>query len=516
MKNQFKVCSLFCALIVLGIVSAPAYSAITFGAAKKTQPKMVQTSKYLDGANPALRRALNIHNLLNEMKGMKDVLHTGKDLKEQEDVFLEFQEIISECNSKKLEGVFKNPKETWAKMNDAYEKKRLSLGNEGDPIAKGTEERIESSKNYKSISRDIMLDVYENPEKWGKTKDGSSFPLWQDQAIVFEEEWNNFYKEMNKAFGVPLAGRPDVDEAVRQNPKKYDDVLRAHKSYLASLQQKKNLTYDLLPPKAPTPLPDWKEIVVFDSDANQPHSELPDVWKDSKNRQILKKNPKGELSQAFSNGNIETPTDLALVSYRSTLEQEFELRMMQDAIQKSSFSYKETMEDIKKNFNDKLSKLSIAIGDSDLANTKGYFEIQKLLREEKAKAITDAEKYIEILEKQDAEHPELVQKRRQAQERKLKRLSEDAREIIEQTNAPIVQISQMSPVTQQKIVVDALKKDKEALVHLTETNAMELDQLMRERQATDKIIAESQKQMKSAYANQIKNLPDIKEANCSF
>lgn len=514
MKNTAKYTSLFCALMLLGVVSTPAYSAISFGAAKKAQPKMIQTVKYLDGSNPALRRALNIHNLLNEMKNLKEVFQTGKDFTDEKTSFSEYLEAISDCNSKKLDGVFKDPKKAWSKMSEAYEQRRLSYGKKDDDLVKDSEQRIQDSKNTMNINRSIMLDVYENPEKWGEVEKDASFALWNDQAVIFEQEWDDFYNNMNKDFGVSLDGRPNVDKKTRQNPKKYGEVLKAHNQYLASLQQKNNKRYDAKPPKAPNPLPAWEDVVFIDPNTNEIYPKLPEVWKDPEKRKLLSKNSGSELLNVFSGGDIEKPTEQALMQKKGSLEKEFDMRMAYDAMEKGSLSYQNTMDDVKKRFNEKVAALGIDLSDMDISGPKGYLEIRKILRQEKKKAMVEAEKYIRLLEKQDMEHPELVEKRYQAQQRKMARLSSEAQQAVSQSDG-IIQISQMSPVLQQKLVVVALEKDEEATVHLTETNAMDLDQLMRERQATDKLIKESQKQVKSAYTKQKEILPRLKE-ECLF
>ena len=50
---------------------------------------------------------------------------------------------------------------------------------------------------------------------------------------------------------------------------------------------------------------------------------------------------------------------------------------------------------------------------------------------------------------------------------------------------------------------------------MTETNAIDVDQLMRERKATTKIIAESQKQMEDVYKKQLENLP-LMDSQCPY
>ena len=514
--NTQKYISLFCAMMLVGAVAMPVQGAISFSSSGKLQPKKYTVTRYLDASNPDLRKALDIHNLLNEMPDIQDMLHTSKDLSDQADIATKQMEAMSACHAQKLGDVFKDPKKAWGKMMDSYEQKRQGSGQNKSAQSGSTsvqKNRLADDKQNMLISRDIMMDVYQNPSKWGQTKDGASFPLWQDQITVFEKKWNDFYDKMNTAFGADISGRPDVDEKTRQNAQKYNEVLKAHKAYLSSLQSKKNMTYQDLPPKAPTPLPSWQNMVFVDPDTNQVYPEMPSVWKDAKARQdLIKSNPNGELAQAFKNGNVNTPSETASSYHMSDLESEYHMRVAVDSLEKGSMSVKNSMNDMQQDFVKKLSEVGINVEDLNLANKGQYLKIQKQLRNEKKKAIAGAQQYIAQLEKQDAEHPELVQQRQNVQARKQARMSEKARKAISESNG-IVQISQMSPVMQQKFVIAALEKDKDALVHLTETNAMDVDQKIRERQATNKIIAESQKQMETVYDKQLKNLPLM--TNCS-
>ena len=238
MKNTKRYCSLFCALMLIGVVSTPAYSAISFSTSPKVYQKTIKTVKYLDSSNPSLRRALNVHNMLNEISGILDVMTTGDDLTKQRDIFSEQKDALSSCYSKKLGGVFKEPKSAWNKMADAYEQKRLAVpekGQDKDSLVPSVKSSKDTSRKNMDISREVMMDVYQNPANWGEINKDASFPLWQDQSVVFEKQWNDYYDKMNTAFGVPKKGRPNVDEKTRQDVKKYNQLLKAHKEYINSV-----------------------------------------------------------------------------------------------------------------------------------------------------------------------------------------------------------------------------------------------------------------------------------------
>lgn len=513
MKTAQKYISLCCVMMMVGAIAMPSYGAISFSSSKKLQPKKFAVTQYLDASNPDLRRALEIHNLMNEMPDLADVIHTADDLDKQKGVLSKQMEAMTACNAGKLGDVFKNPKKAWGKMVDAYEQKRQTSSEEKGELSfgKSRKDLVDAKKKNMLISRNIMMDVYKNPQKWEETNSGASFPLWGDQAVVFEKQWDDFYNKMNAAFGVPLSGRPQVDEKTRQDAQKYGTVLKAHQAYLSSLQSKKNIAYKDLPPKAPAPLPKPSEIMYIDPETKQVYPEMPDVWKDEATRQaIIKANPNGELAQTFKSGNTDMPVQTG--GKTSDLEKEYTMRVAFDSVEKGHVSVTGTTDKMQQEFIKKLSSVGIDMPNLNLANKGQYLKVQKQLKEEKKKAIASAEKYIALLEKQDAEHPELVKRRQDIQNRKQARLSEKAQQALAQSDA-IVQISQMSPVMQQKMVISALEKDKDALVRLTETNAMDVDQMIRERQATNKIITESQKQMEGVYQEQIKNMPAL--TNCA-
>ena len=128
--------------------------------------------------------------------------------------------------------------------------------------------------------------------------------------------------------------------------------------------------------------------------------------------------------------------------------------------------------------------------------------------------IQQAYDYVSLLEKQDLEHPELTATRQKRQHDQNARLSKEAQAAVKEVDQGIISIGQMSPVAQQKLVLAALEKDADGLTYLTETNAMNVDQMMRERHSSNKLIAESQKQVREAIKQQNSLMPRLKE--CPF
>ena len=80
--------------------------------------------------------------------------------------------MVRKCNVKKLGKVFKEPEAVWDKMLTTYEQKRQKFQKEEskkskDPLTQSLQSKLENENMGWTISREMMMDVYANPEKWG-------------------------------------------------------------------------------------------------------------------------------------------------------------------------------------------------------------------------------------------------------------------------------------------------------------------------------------------------------------
>lgn len=500
-------------LMLAGIIALPATAGITLRAGKIPEAQPVQIVSYLSEINEPLQRALLIHNIMSEMPDLRDVAQTTESLKSQKEILGKMHQNMTDCNTKKLGKVFKDPKKVWGKMMSSYEKQRQDFQTQNE--SKKTDKLTMSLKEKKaienmgwSISRDIMLDVYQNPEKWGDINKGGAFPLWKDQVVLFEKQWNQFYENLNATYGEPLKGRPAVDEETRHNAQKYNEVLAAHKIYVAQISKGKKPSNPAIarenPPKAPKGLPRWQDIVRLDPLTGKATPELPEPWKQMSNNKSQNNSENGEMSQFFASGNSQNKSDL---------ESEYEMMLAVDSMEKGVAGSSNTQQKMVQSFVEKVTNLGVKTENFDISNRAQYLDVQKQLKELKKEAMKEAYQYVEKLEQQDKESPELVARREQLMAKKQARLSPEAQTAVSNMEG-IVQISQMSPAVQQRLVLSALEKDENASVHLTQTNALNIDQLMREQKSTNKIIAESQKQMKTSMEKQREMIPQMKE--CSF
>ena len=507
--------------MLAGVIAFPVQASIFLRADKPVKSQPIQIVSYLSDTNEALEQALNIHNLMSEMPSLRDASRTVSDLKDQEKSIRKMLKQIDSCNAKKLGKVFKEPDKVWAKAMEMYEQKRQKQQNKMDSsdankLTLSLRERLENENAGWTISRDILMDIYSSPEKWGAVNKGEAFPLWKDQISLFDKKWNQFYEELNASYGVPLKGRPAVDEETRHNIQKYDEVLAAHKAYVAQISEGKGTNKSQVasqnPPRAPKALPKWQDVVRVDPITGKVVPEMPEPWKEMSSEKFKNYAGNGEMA-AFFEGKSLTPSEMAKAQGKSDLEQEYEFGLAADSIEKSIIMGINSQKKMTKPFIERLSEVGITVKeDFDISDRGQYMEVQKQLLELKKKAMADAYKYVERLEEQDKTHPDYAAKRKKLMAQKQSRLSSEAR----QAGAGIsdaIQLGQMSPIVQQKMTLSALEKDEKGTVYLTETNAINVDQLKRERKSTNKIIHESYQQVSSALEKQNEVMPQLEKCD---
>ena len=78
-----KTISLLGCLMLVGLVSFPSEAGIILKASRPPQAQPIRVTVYLPDENEPLQKALLIHNLMNEMPGLRDTARVAKDLEEQ-------------------------------------------------------------------------------------------------------------------------------------------------------------------------------------------------------------------------------------------------------------------------------------------------------------------------------------------------------------------------------------------------------------------------------------------------
>ena len=317
---------------------------LTFSAVQPVADLAVMDIKGLN--RKALKEALNVHNLMVELRDIKTVEEQVIKASEQRQLYENKLAAMEKCSVDKLSSVFKNPNDVWRKMTSRYTQKEKDLTIYVNASQVASEQEIEEFNAYMNqglmtdgvasellsqwqIGREILTDVYANQDSWGerKTQDAPSFPLWEDQKYLFDKEWNKKYEAINLYFGVPPQGRPLIGDE-RYDYAKADELEKAHNTYLALLAAKNPVKAATLPnemkkvPVAPKPLPPKMEYLVYLESADPKkaiYPSLPEPWQEYEKKGFSDISPKGEMASDFSSGlNLKEEAKKSLQGNRLT------------------------------------------------------------------------------------------------------------------------------------------------------------------------------------------------------
>ncbi|MDY6407797.1 MAG: hypothetical protein SPL08_03740 [Pseudomonadota bacterium] len=472
---------------------------LTFSRAEPEQSTSIM--KWGGNERQALEQAIDVHNLMTEVRSIRDLerqLAVTAQMRQLEEMRLNAME---KCSVNKLGEQFKNPKEVWDKMNAEYDKRERELTAFVNST-KMTPEEEQAFTNYMQtgemtpemvaeqyapwrIGQEILMDVYQNQDKWGERKDAKapSFPLWEDQKFQYDQDWDNYYTELNKAFGAPSEGRPIVGDE-KYDYAKADEVKKAHQAYVAMLAAKnpakgKSLAAEFKePPMPPKPLPPKDEMVIyFETDAGEAsvYPELPEPWQKYAENDFKNVNPNGEMARDFKSG-------LILKEQSKNTDQTNRLTAFAGR--------RQALDDVSA-----VEGLSLNHGDSKLG--KVYAKLEKYMELEPNGNLLQEKTREVVLKRLQAKQAELValaekelQTRTDDKEKMVPSVNwDDIEELAElkKLNPKMVEQIQkqvpMSVYEQDENVIKALKKDTEGRVYINEANAGDVDKLLKEETA---------------------------------
>jgi len=468
---------------------------ITFATVSPAIPKMVMD--WGDDGRETLVEAMNVHNLIRDVRALKNVerqLAVTEQMRNLEEKQLN---ALEKCSVDKLSKQFKNPQEVWDKMKAEYDKREKDLSIYVNSAEQSSAEDEQAFLNYIQtgemtpemlderyahwrIGQEILIDVYQNQDKWGerKSENAPSFPLWEDQKYVFDQEWDSYYTKLNTYFGVPSEGRPIIGDE-KYDYAREEDVAKAHQEYVASLaaqspKKAASLTVDLKePPKPPRPLPPKNEIVVYletDTPEAGVYPALPEPWQKYAENNFKDRDPKGEMAEDFSNGLVLKENDKSLPQTN---------RLVAAAAHKQSLEGMKDVEEVSQAGGDAavariLSKVTKYIQipeDADLLNKKTQDDVLSQLKAKKEELLAQAEEEFKQRNPEDSEMVSVVSLENIAE---LANLKQENPETFEKLNAKM----EISEYEQDQNLLKALKKDKEGLVYLNEANAGNIDKLL--------------------------------------
>ncbi len=391
------------------------------------QPASAQFSQvepYVEDANPvkpvenyknSMLRAMALHNIQYQINYMlNSLIPSLKEEQEKHDLSAAQNTALKNCSISLLSNVYSNPEGAYnniqAAFNDKVKTITVYINETGDTTA---DTDNAEAYPYWRVGREVLTDVYENPEKYGPKKE--NFPLWTDQKYLYTQDVNKILSNIhtkfvlpesngktqfpqNKAFNNKLA---EYLNAFTQqngilttldytaNSKKYTELL----NYLKEHPQYEALKQNILPalPPLPEPLPPFYEIIQLTEDPAQTGTifpEWPAPWAEYIRRGLDKRAAGGEMDTCFLPKSVTLRPDVrnwdkTKINNRLSLtkEKEEELANFKATVASAQESLDKTVQSINKALTENGFTQQLDLEKNNTA------EIQKIVKEAKMEAI---------------------------------------------------------------------------------------------------------------------------------
>lgn len=231
--------------------------------------------------------AMQIHAIQYQINNMEMTSHPNTVLAEKYVTVKQAQfDALNACNVERLASVYQNPEEAWKNMTNEYERQERELKvyiNAANPMEK--EDPADLAFPQWRIGRDVLTDVYANPEKYGKllgSDEQAGFKHWKDQDYIYVEKVNHFLEDVVSALGV--ANIPGIS---RNNS--YTQNAAAYTAFLNGVKSSQPNKYAALPadmlvfPQPPAPLPPANEIIKLTEDSSNGvlFPKMPEPWRNT-------------------------------------------------------------------------------------------------------------------------------------------------------------------------------------------------------------------------------------------
>ncbi len=149
--------------------------------------------------------------------------------------------------------------------------------------------------------------------------------------------------------------------------------------------------------------------------------------------------------------------------------------------------YSSTFSKMQAEFVAKLAKMGLKFPTFNAARSSDVREVKKAMADLKEKYLEEAKAHIQKLDEQDKAYPQMVAARTKKSEKK-ERLFAQVKESHPDAFNQVMSFDKNSPQQLQQNLIVALEKDKEGIVFLTQTNALEVDQKIAEAKANKEMI----------------------------
>lgn len=443
---------------------------------------------------PFLIRATDIHTLQMQINDLADMQIKMKDTQDYQTLQQKRYDAMQACNIRQLRPYFSNPEEAWKNITNVYDTAEQELAtkiNLSSPTEINTpEDNLSEQMATWNLGKDILMDVYANPEKYGKLK-GNSFPLWEDQKYLYLQQMTEFVASVNAYFGLtgPISGVRQ-ENTYQQNQQAYANFLRKMAASFPEKMKKLPSSLMVLPPP-PKALPPAQEILHYFSDPAQTKSvypKWPEPWKAFIDSNFKYYNPTGEMARDF------IPKTLSLkeeVTKRDAVLENNRLNVYQEL--KKTLANADEMVSIRQNLEDETvneidAKVQeLGFSSPDWLDTDSVILFRKKLVAEKEQAITQALDALDATMKKYASVG-------------VDPLTNNAADVLAegvQEYAQALTQTQQGDLKAYRAYLLALRKDSEGKTSLGISSAQNVDQYLDEKEAFDALMQENLKEQQA-------------------
>lgn len=516
------------------LLSSVAVAESPFVKVERVPAVQTQAEKQSNYQIPLLK-ALDLHNLMVSLPSFRQFQQTQADAKEQLDYQNKRFDDMTACNIRRLGKYFQNPEDVWEKMTKTYDAQEkqlavfLNSAQRYDPdqlpnVTPDDQTIIEQNATW-TLGKNILTDVYANPEKWGTPKGGvgksSVFPLWKDQKYLYDKEYNDFYAQINAYFGVSADILPQIGDQ-KYDYTQYGELIKAHADYLKKISAKAPQKLMGMPasfktpPVPPKPLPPADEIIKYIGDpekTGQVFPEWPEPWQKFMKSNFEDFNPTGEMAQDFVGKSLRLKEsvrnqDATLQNNRLNVYQG--IKKERSTAQKLVEITQAEENDLMNVLDSRLASHGLTMETPNLLDETQYNQVKEAIRDRKEMYLKQAEEEMSMLPSSSGDGQETLSVESvlsispQGQEDVLDQLTKDRSLYVKTADA-----IQSSRVYQARQLIDALKTDSDGHVTLSRQNAGQIDQLMKEATATEALKKEIESFNKRMNKTQRKKLDDM-------
>lgn len=456
-----------------------------------------------------------LHNAQQKIQSLKDRYNEIDSEKQRADYVNKKYDAMTACNIKLLSDVYQDPADAWKNITKEYDDKELALTidilNSAPKKTSTGEDANSEMLAHWALGKEVLEDVYASPEKYGKTKDGKRFELWEDQKYSYGEEVNTFLMQINSLLGRTgrIAGI-SAENDYEKNEEAFQSFLKTLKPEELTKLSQKQRTF----PKPPNALPPAHEIMWFNEDPSKSKVVFPawpKPWQEFISSGFSQYNPNGEMAKMFQEKSLVLKDE---IRHQGVDKQNNRLNVYQ-ALKKEKNGAQNSIK-IKSNgqkeaiarLQEYLSSLGIS-AEIDPENIESLTKLEQSLIDVKNKNISI------VRDKITKTNPEILNKKKKStsndnflkmsyaeQQEKLKTLDKNSEEYRE-----LRQVMLSSKIYNDYNYINALEKDIAGEINFSSIDAQNIDHLLTEYKAqkalTDVIRKKGQTDFNQLYDKKI-------------